>query len=59
MLHCCLSFYLQRSRLAEEVSRRENAEVESNKMKESLSHKEDQYKQSVITSFVVISGMTV
>ena len=36
------------------MSRRENAEVVSNQMKESLSHKEHQYKQSVIIMSVVI-----
>jgi len=37
----------------EEVGHRENAEVVSNKMKESLGQKEDQYKQSVVILFVV------
>jgi len=35
--------------MAEESSRRENAEMMSDKTKESLSRKEDEYRQSVLT----------
>jgi len=39
---------LFRSRLAEETSRRQNAELVSDRMKQTLSRNDDQLKQSVI-----------
>ena len=49
--HCSIStllFVWWRSRLAEETKRRENAEAASEKMKESVSRKEELYKQLVV-----------